>query len=84
PEPAAEATPAAAPEPPPPPPPPKAEEPPAAPTGAVYKIKWGDTLWDLSYAYYHNPWLYPRIAKANNIRNPDLIISGAKIRIPPR
>jgi nucleoid-associated protein YgaU len=52
--------------------------------GVEYKIRWGDTLWDLSYVFYRDPWLYPRIARANKIRNPDLIISGTKIWIPPR
>lgn len=52
--------------------------------GTWYKIRWGDTLWDLSIAYYRTPWLYPAIAKANKIRNPDLIISGTWIFIPPR
>ena len=28
------------------------------------------------------PWLYPRLAKANSIKNPDLIFAGAKIFIP--
>jgi hypothetical protein len=52
--------------------------------GVNYKIRWGDTLWDIAEAFYRNPWLYPRIAKYNNIRNPNLIISGRTIRIPPR
>jgi nucleoid-associated protein YgaU len=52
--------------------------------GAVYRIRWGDTLWDIAEAFYRNPWLYPRIARFNGIRNPDLIISGTTIRIPPR
>jgi LysM repeat protein len=52
--------------------------------GAPYKIRWGDTLWDISEAFYRNPWLYNRIARFNNIRNPDLIISGTSIRIPPK
>jgi nucleoid-associated protein YgaU len=52
--------------------------------GAPYTIRWGDTLWDISEAFYRNPWLYPRIARHNNIRNPDLIISGRTIRIPPK
>ena len=52
--------------------------------GAPYKIRWGDTLWDISEAFYRDPWLYPRIARFNNISNPDLIISGRTIRIPPR
>jgi hypothetical protein len=52
--------------------------------GAPYRIRWGDTLWDISEAFYRNPWLYPRIARFNRIRNPDLIISGTTIRIPPK
>jgi hypothetical protein len=52
--------------------------------GAPYRIRWGDTLWDISEAFYRNPWLYPRIARFNNIRNPDHIISGTTIRIPPK
>jgi hypothetical protein len=47
-----------------------------------YKIKWGDTLWDISDSYYKNPWLYPNIAKYNKIKNPNLIISGTYIDIP--
>lgn len=47
-----------------------------------YKIKWGDTLWDISESYYKNPWQYKRIAKYNNIKNPDYIISGTYINIP--
>jgi hypothetical protein len=50
--------------------------------GVTHKIKWGDTLWDLSYSYYRNPWVYMKIAKANKIKNPDLIISGHKLWIP--
>jgi LysM repeat protein len=52
--------------------------------GIAYKIRWGDTLWDISEAFYRNPWLYSRIARYNGIRNPDLIISGTTIRIPPK
>jgi len=68
----------------------KAEEvkplpPPAAETkseGVTYKIKWGDTLWDIADTYYKNPWRYKKIAKYNNIKNPDYIISGTIITIP--
>ena len=27
------------------------------PTQVTYRIKWGDTLWDLADSYYQNPWL---------------------------
>lgn len=73
--------------------PPKASVAPAAvakaapKTGTVegkrYRLKWGDTLWDLAWVHYRDPWLYPRIAKANKIRNPDHIIAGTWIVIPP-
>ena len=53
------------------------------PAEVIYRIKWGDTLWDLAESYYQNPWLYHKIAKANNIKNPDVIISGTDIVIPP-
>ena len=52
--------------------------------GVSYKIKWGDTLWDIADSYYKNPWLYPKIAKFNSIKNPDVIISGTWITIPPK
>ncbi|HUX36299.1 MAG TPA: Hsp70 family protein [Rectinemataceae bacterium] len=51
--------------------------------GKRYRLKWGDTLWDLAWVHYRDPWLYPRIAKANKIRNPDHIIAGTWIVIPP-
>ena len=52
--------------------------------GAPYTIRWGDTLWDIAQAFYRNPWLYPQIARFNNIPNPDRIIAGRTIRVPPR
>lgn len=57
---------------------PKAEKKP----DAKYHIRWGDTLWDLSESYYKTPWKYKKIARYNNIKNPDLIISGTDILIP--
>ena len=52
--------------------------------GVNYVVRWGDTLWDISLAFYRDPWQYQRIAQHNNIRNPNYIISGRTIRIPPR
>jgi len=51
-------------------------------TGVRYRIKKGDTLWDISATYYRNPWLYPKLARANNIKNPDLIFADTTIFIP--
>lgn len=61
------------------------EQPPVAeekPQDISYKIKWGDTLWDIADTYYKNPWRYKYIAKFNGIKNPDYIISGTYITIP--
>lgn len=55
---------------------------PETPKSITYKIKWGDTLWDIADAYYKNPWRYHTIARYNNIKNPDYIISGTTIEIP--
>lgn len=63
---------------------PEVEEiPEVVPEDIEYKIKWGDTLWDISDTYYKNPWKYKKIAKDNKIKDPDYIISGTKIKIKP-
>ena len=63
-------------------------EPPAAPetkpSDITYKIKWGDTLWDIADAYYKNPWRYHLIASYNHIKDPDYIISGTTIVLPAK
>ena len=60
------------------PPEPSAAEPPP-PTSFQYRIKRGDTLWDLSQTFYRTPWLYKKIARDNGIPNPDLIYAGRKL-----
>ena len=54
------------------------------PEGIVYTIRYGDTLWDISEAFYRNPRLYPFIVRSNGIRNPNLIVSGMELTILPR
>ncbi|MCQ2601602.1 MAG: LysM peptidoglycan-binding domain-containing protein, partial [Treponema sp.] len=61
-----------------PPAPPKEEPKP----DIIYKIKWGDTLWDIADTYYKNPWRYKKIARYNGIKDPDYIVSGTRIKIP--
>ncbi|MGP1438073.1 MAG: LysM peptidoglycan-binding domain-containing protein [Treponema sp.] len=49
-----------------------------------YRVRWGDTLWDISGNFYKNPWAYRRIARYNKIKNPHKIIAGTYITIPAR
>ncbi|WP_155389010.1 LysM peptidoglycan-binding domain-containing protein [Catellatospora paridis] len=79
--------PAAAPK---PAPPAAAAPKPAAPTPKApapqaertYKVKSGDTLWDIAAQYYGDGRQYMKIAKANNIANPNLINVGVVLKIP--
>jgi len=48
-----------------------------------YKVKGGDTLWDISNRELQDPFLWPKIWKENpEIVNPDLIYPDQSIRIP--
>lgn len=50
--------------------------------GVWYRIAFGDTLWDLAYSFYNNPRQFDRIAKKNNIADPNRIYGGNRIFIP--
>ena len=48
-----------------------------------YTVVKGDTLWDISNNELKDPFLWPKVWKENpEIKNPDLIYPGQKIRIP--
>ena len=47
-----------------------------------YTVVRGDTLWGIAKKFYGNGSRYPEIAKANNIKNPDIIHSGQVLLIP--
>lgn len=50
-----------------------------------YFIKKSDTLWDISNSEFEDPFFWPRLWKENpQIKNPDLIYPGDKIRIPSK
>ena len=53
-------------------------------TGVWYKIRWGDTLWGISYSFYDSPKDYNDIVKENKIKNPDIIFAETEIFIPSR
>ena len=56
---------------------------PAADQPGKYTIRQGDTLWDISNAFYRDPFLWPLIWKSNpSIDNPDLIYPGNVLVIP--
>ena len=48
-----------------------------------YKVIWGDTLWNIAAAHYKDPRKFRRIAEYNEIKNPDYIVAGKWIVIPP-
>jgi hypothetical protein len=54
-------------------------------TGAgpdVHVVRSGDTLWDLCWAYFNNPWDWPRIWSYNpEITNPHWIYPGDEVRM---
>jgi hypothetical protein len=61
-----------------------AKRPDVIPVGGVrYRLRWGDTLWDVSQAFYGTPWRYRYIARYNGLRNPNRVVSGVTITIPP-
>ncbi len=53
-------------------------------TPQQYTIQRGDTLWSLCKKFYGDPLLYLKLAKANNIPNPDLIYDGNILIIPDK
>jgi LysM repeat protein len=63
-----------------PPPPPAAPPPP--PAQRIYTVVSGDTLWAIAERFYGDGSQYPKIASANGIANPDLIMVGQQLTIP--
>jgi hypothetical protein len=51
--------------------------------GLTYRLRWGDTLWDVSQAFYRTPWRYNFLARYNGIRNANHVVSGRTIVVPP-
>lgn len=48
----------------------------------AYRVRWGDTLWDISRMFYGTPWRFRDIAEENRISNPDRIFAEDEITIP--
>jgi hypothetical protein len=47
-----------------------------------YSITWGDTLWRITERFYGNRNLYPALANANRLPDPDVIVAGKTILLP--
>ena len=53
-----------------------------APAKRIYTVVSGDTLWAIAERFYGDGSQYPKIASANGIANPDLIMVGQVLTIP--
>jgi len=47
----------------------------------IHVVVKGDTLWHIAIRYLGDPFRYPELARLSQIRNPDLIYPGDKVRI---
>lgn len=50
----------------------------------VYKVVVGETLWSISQKVYGDPYMWSKIAQANNLTNPSVIHSENVLTIPPK
>jgi len=49
----------------------------------IYTVQKGDTLWDIAHNILKEPFLWPKVWAFNpDIKNPDLIYPGQRIKIP--
>lgn len=53
-----------------------------ASTADTYTVKPGDFLWKIALESYGDGYMWPLIAKANNINEPNLIFSGNVLKLP--
>lgn len=54
------------------------------PAPALHVVRSGDTLWDICFLYFNNPWEWPRIWSYNpEISNPHWIYPGDRVRLYP-
>lgn len=53
--------------------------------GGQHSVQSGDNIWTIAGAYYEEPFLWPNIYRANlvQIENPDYLLTGLPIHVPP-
>ena len=57
----------------------------AGPTPELHIVRAGDTLWDICFYYFNDPWQWPKIWSYNpQITNPHWIYPGDLVRLLPR
>lgn len=57
----------------------------AGPTPELHVVRRGDTLWDVSFYYFNDPWQWPKVWSYNpQITNPHWIYPGDLVRLLPR
>jgi hypothetical protein len=55
------------------------------PTPELHVVRSGDTLWDICWYYFNNPWEWPKVWSYNaQVTNPHWIYPGDLIRLIPR
>ena len=55
------------------------------PTPELHVVRRGDTLWDICWYYFNDPWQWPKVWSYNTqITNPHLIYPGDLVRLLPR
>ena len=55
------------------------------PTPELHVVRKGDTLWDICFYYFNDPWQWPKVWSFNpQITNPHWIYPGDLVRLLPR
>jgi hypothetical protein len=57
----------------------------AGPVPELHVVRRGDTLWDICWFYFNDPWQWPKVWSYNpSITNPHWIYPGDLVRLVPR
>ncbi len=63
----------------------EAEKSHAGPVPELHVVRTGDTLWDICWYYFNDPWQWPKVWSYNpQITNPHWIYPGDLVRLLPR